>query len=83
MKHRITTLLLAFAVAVSGAVFVAAPSASADGLDNPSGTLTVDCPGAKAFIQFDWETADRVDVRWYLEDTGTASNISPVLRIAL
>jgi hypothetical protein len=81
VKHRITTLLLAFAVAVSGALFVAAPSASADGLDNSSGTLTVECPGAKAFIQFDWNTADRVDVRWYVEDTGTATNISPVLRI--
>ncbi|GAB3980631.1 hypothetical protein GCM10027615_59550 [Plantactinospora veratri] len=81
MKSRITTLVTSFAVAVSGAVFVAAPSASADGLSNPSGTLTVSCPGAEAFIQVDWKAGDKVTVRWRVEDTGTASNISPVLRI--
>lgn len=81
MKPRIMTLIAALAVAVSGAVFVSAPSASADGLSNPSGTLTVSCPGADAFIQVDWKTADKVTVRWRVEDTGTASNISPVLRI--
>ncbi|MGN9787790.1 C40 family peptidase [Nonomuraea sp. ZG12] len=75
------TLLVAFVVSISGAVFVAAPPASADGLSNPSGTLTVECPGAKAFIQVDWKAGDRVTVRWRLEDTGTATAISPVLRI--
>ncbi|TMR15072.1 NlpC/P60 family protein [Nonomuraea turkmeniaca] len=80
MKPRIMTLIVAFVVAVSSAVFVA-PSASADGLSNPSGTLTVSCPGADAFIQVDWKAGDRVTVRWRIDDTGTATNISPVLRI--
>ncbi|GAA2205080.1 hypothetical protein GCM10009850_006970 [Nonomuraea monospora] len=80
MNPRITTLIAAFAVAVSGAVLVA-PPASADGLSNPSGTLTVACGGAEAFIQVDWKAGDKVTVRWRIEDTGTASGYSPVLRI--
>ncbi|MDP4502597.1 C40 family peptidase [Nonomuraea turcica] len=81
MKPRIMTLIVAFVVAVSSAVFVSAPSASADGLSNPSGTLTVSCGGAEAFIQVDWKRADQVTVRWRIEDTGTEANRSPVLRI--
>jgi peptidoglycan DL-endopeptidase CwlO len=53
VKRRIMTVVVAVATALSGAVFVAAPAASADGLSNPSGTLTVECPGAHAFIQVD------------------------------
>lgn len=60
---------------------MAAPSASADGLSNPSGTLTVECPGARAFLQVDWKGANMVTVRWRVDDTGTASGLSPVLRI--
>jgi hypothetical protein len=75
------TVVVAVATALSGAVFVAAPSASADGLSNPSGTLTLECPGAHAFIQVDWKGANQVTIRWSVEDTGTAANISPVLRI--
>jgi len=75
------TLIVTFVVAVSSAVFVAAPSASADGLSNPSGTLTVSCPGADAFIQVGWEGANSVNIWWRIDDTGTAANLSPVLRI--
>jgi hypothetical protein len=64
LKTRITTLMMSFAVAVTGAVVVAAPAASADGLSNPSGTLTVSCGGAEAFIQVDWKAGDKVTVRW-------------------
>ncbi len=81
MKPRIMTSLVTFAVAVSSAVFASAPPASADGLSNPSGTLTVECPGARAFIQVDWKAGDKVTVRWRVDDTGTASDYSPVLRI--
>lgn len=81
MKTRIMTSLVTFAVAISSAVFASAPSASADGLSNPSGTLTAECPGAKAFLQVDWKAGDKVTVRWRVDDTGTASNFSPVLRI--
>jgi hypothetical protein len=81
LTRSITTSVLAIVTALTGAVLVAATPAYADGLANPSGTLTVECPGAKAFIQVDWLGPNRVTVRWYLEDTGTASNISPVLRI--
>ncbi|MGP4100675.1 C40 family peptidase [Nonomuraea sp. KM90] len=69
MKPRIMTLIVAFCVAVSSAVLAAAPSAYADGLSNPSGTLTVSCPGAEAFIQVDWKTADKVTVRWRIDDS--------------
>lgn len=81
MKHRLVTLVVAFAAAVSGSLLVAAPPAYADGLDNPSGTLTVSCPRAEAFIQVDWKAGDSVTVRWRIEDTGTATDVSPVLRI--
>lgn len=81
MKRRIMTVVVAVATALSGAVFVAAPAASAEGLSNPSGTLTVDCPGAHAFIQVDWKGANQVTIRWRVDDTGTAANFSPVLRI--
>ncbi|MDW5323697.1 C40 family peptidase [Plantactinospora sp. KLBMP9567] len=81
LRPRITTSIVAFVVAASSAVFVAAPSASADGLSNPSGTLTVSCPGADAFIQVDWKGANAVTIRWRVDDTGTAANFSPVLRI--
>ncbi|TWD83704.1 cell wall-associated NlpC family hydrolase [Kribbella amoyensis] len=80
-RRSITTLALAFATAVAGAVMVASPPAYADGLANPSGTLTVECPGASAFVQVDWLGPNRVTIRWRLEDTGTATNISPVIRI--
>lgn len=81
VKRRATATVVALAAALSGALFVATPTASADGLSNPSGTLTVECPGAKAFLQVDWKGANMVTIRWSLEDTGTATNISPVLRI--
>lgn len=81
MKRRITTVLLTVAAALAGAVFVAAPSASAAGLSNPSGTLSLSCPGADAFIQVDWKGANKVTIRWRVDDTGTAANFSPVLRI--
>jgi hypothetical protein len=81
MRRRATTLVVAAAAALSGVAFAAAPSASADGLSNPSGTLTVECDGAKSFIQVDWKGANAVTVRWSLEDTGTAPDFSPVLRI--
>jgi hypothetical protein len=72
---------MAFVAALSGVLFVAPPTASADGLSNPSGTLTVECDGAKSFIQVDWKGANQVTIRWRLEDTGTKANVSPVLRI--
>lgn len=81
LKRRIETLIAACAVAISGSVLVAVPPASADGLANPSGTLTVSCPGAEAFIQVGWEGPNKVNIWWRIEDTGTAANISPVLRI--
>jgi cell wall-associated NlpC family hydrolase len=81
LTRSITTSVLAAVTALTGAVLVAATPAYADGLANPSGTLTVECPGASAFIQVDWLGPNRVTVRWYLEDTGTASDFSPVLRI--
>jgi hypothetical protein len=81
MRRRATTLVVASAAALSGVAFAAASSASADGLSNPSGTLTVEVAGAKAFIQVDWKGANAVTVRWSLEDTGSTANISPVLRI--
>lgn len=80
-RRRVTTLVAAVAAALSGVLLTAAPSASADGLSNPSGTLTVECDGARAFIQVDWKGANAVTVRWSLEDTGSTANISPVLRI--
>jgi hypothetical protein len=46
---------MAFVAALSGVVFVAPPTASADGLSNPSGTLTVECDGATSFIKVDWK----------------------------
>ncbi|TCC26590.1 C40 family peptidase [Kribbella speibonae] len=81
LTRRITTSVLALVTALTGAVVIAATPAYADGLDNPSGTLTVECPGASAFIQVDWLGPNRVTVRWSLEDTGTASDFSPVLRV--
>jgi len=81
LTRSITTSVLAIVTALTGAVLVAATPAYADGLANPSGTLTVECPGAKAFIQVDWLGPNRVTVRWRLEDTGTTAGISPVLRI--
>lgn len=81
LTRRITTSALALVTALTGAVVVAATPAYADGLANPSGTLTVECPGASAFIQVDWLGPNRVTVRWSLEDTGTASDFSPVLRV--
>ena len=81
VRRRVTTLIVAFVAALSGVLFVAAPSASADGLSNPSGTLTVECDGAKAFLQVDWKGANQVTIRWSIEDTGTKAGISPVLRI--
>lgn len=81
LKPRITASIVALVVAVCSAVFAAAPPASAAGLANPSGTLTVSCPGAYAFIQVSWEGVNKVTIRWRVDDTGTASNMSPVLRI--
>jgi peptidoglycan DL-endopeptidase CwlO len=80
-RRSIAMLATTFATVLTGAVLVTAPPAYADGLANPSGTLTVECPGVNAFVQVDWLGPNRVTVRWRLEDTGTASNISPVLRI--
>lgn len=81
VRRGIATLVMAMVTALSGAAFVAAPPAYAAGLPNPSGTLTVVCPGASAFVQVDWHGPNRVTVRWSVEDTGTKANISPVLRI--
>ncbi|GAA3164302.1 hypothetical protein [Nonomuraea salmonea] len=75
MRSRIIASFVALAAAAS--VFVNVPAASADGLSNPSGTLTVECAGAKAFLQVDWKAGDRVTIRWRVDDTGTASGISP------
>jgi hypothetical protein len=81
LRRGIATLAMAFVTALAGALVVAATPAYADGLANPSGTLTVECPGASAFIQVDWLGPNRVTVRWRLDDTGTTAGISPVLRI--
>lgn len=81
VTRRIMTSALALVTAATGALLVASPPAYADGLANPSGTLTVECPGASAFVQVDWLGPNRVTVRWRIEDTGTATNISPVLRV--
>ncbi len=80
-KRSIATLAMAFATAVAGAVVVTAPPANAAGLSNPSGTITVDCPGAHAHIQVDWLDSDRVTIRWRLRDTATGGSRSPVLQI--
>ncbi|MEV4567933.1 NlpC/P60 family protein [Nonomuraea sp. NPDC049419] len=80
MRSRIIASFVALAAAAS--VFVNVPAASADGLSNPSGTLTVECAGAKAFLQVDWKAGDRVTIRWRVDDTGTAGGVSPVLRIS-
>ncbi|MEV0160564.1 C40 family peptidase [Nonomuraea fuscirosea] len=81
MKSAIITSVVAFLAATTSAVFVHAPSASADGLSNPSGTLTTECDGARSFLQVDWKAGDRVTVRWRVDDTSTAPGFSPVLRI--
>lgn len=72
---------MALALALGAALFAPAPTAAADGLSNPSGTLTVECPGARAFLQVDWKGANKVTIRWRVDDTGTAADFSPVLRI--
>ncbi|TWD81369.1 NlpC/P60 family protein [Kribbella amoyensis] len=79
-RRCIVTVLTAFVTTVAGSAVVATPAASTAGLSNPSATLTVKCPGVKAFVQVDWRGANQVTVRWRLDDTA-ADRKSPVLRI--
>ncbi len=81
LRRSLAALAMTVVTAVSGALLVGPTPAQAAGLANPSATLTVECPGASAFIQVDWLGPNRVTVRWSIEDTGTAAGFSPVLRI--
>ncbi|GAB3941304.1 hypothetical protein GCM10029976_060380 [Kribbella albertanoniae] len=81
LRRSLAALAMTIVTAVSGALLVGPTPAQAAGLANPSATLTVECPGASAFIQVDWLGPNRVTVRWSIEDTGTAAGWSPVLRI--
>ncbi|MFB6723362.1 NlpC/P60 family protein [Kribbella sp. NPDC056345] len=81
LRRSFAALAMTLVTAVSGTLLVGPAPAHAAGLANPSATLTVECPGASAFIQVDWLGPNRVTVRWSLEDTGTAAGFSPVLRI--
>ncbi|MFC0627710.1 C40 family peptidase [Kribbella deserti] len=80
LKRGVATLVMAMATTLAGAAVV--PTASyAAGLSNPSGTLTVKCPGAHAFIQVDWLGPNEVTIRWRIRDTAASGNVSPILRI--
>ncbi|GAB4006622.1 hypothetical protein GCM10029992_57960 [Glycomyces albus] len=81
MKLKIATWFATIAGLVIASMMVAVPSASAAApLDNPSGTWTISCGGAKAKIQVKWKSPSVINVWWRLTDT-KSNGKRPVLRI--